>query len=90
MFVLFALLSAGAHAQWLKLSYSRSSADARWEAQPLGAGTAHGRGKPDLSGVWMNETTTVADMKRLFGNCLDGEIALAPPRYRCRPHHILA
>mgnify|MGYP001794284922 CR=1 FL=1 len=36
-------------------------------------------GKPDLSGVWMHETTSVADVRRLFGSRLDADIALAPP-----------
>jgi len=31
-------------------------------------------GKPDLSGVWMHETSTVAEMRRLYGNAVDEEI----------------
>src|ERR1041385_8887089 len=35
-------------------------------------------GKPDLSGVWMHETTSVAEVRRLFGNRFDFDIELSP------------
>ena len=35
-------------------------------------------GRPDLSGLWMHETTTAAEMRRLYGSALDEEIKLGP------------
>jgi hypothetical protein len=35
-------------------------------------------GKPDLSGVWMHEKTSVDEVRRLFGNRFDFEIELSP------------
>ena len=36
-------------------------------------------GKVDLSGVWMHETTTLAEMRRLFGAAIDAEIQTSVP-----------
>jgi hypothetical protein len=44
-------------------------------------------GKPDLSGTWMHEKTTVAEVKRLFGNGMDAEIRLAPPGMEIGTQH---
>ncbi|HSR09284.1 MAG TPA: hypothetical protein VLM42_19285 [Bryobacteraceae bacterium] len=43
-------------------------------------------GKPDLSGVWMHEITSVAEVKRLFGSRFDAEIELARPAWRSAPN----
>jgi hypothetical protein len=57
LFVLFALLSVSGQAQWLNFPTP---------------GTPRTRdGKPDLSGVWMHELTSVAEMKRLYGAIID-------------------
>jgi hypothetical protein len=44
-------------------------------------------GKPDLSGVWMHETTSVAEVKRIFGNRFDADITLAPPGMEIGTQH---
>ena len=44
-------------------------------------------GKPDLSGVWMHETTSVAEVKRLFGSQYDADITLAPPGMEIGTQH---
>jgi hypothetical protein len=44
-------------------------------------------GKPDLSGVWMHETTTVAEVRRLFGDRFESEITLAPPGMEIGTQH---
>ena len=36
-------------------------------------------GKPDLSGVWMHETTTIAEMRKLFGAFIEQEIQTSVP-----------
>jgi hypothetical protein len=43
--------------------------------------------KPDLSGVWMHEITTIAEVKRLFGHRFDAEIELAPPGMEIGTQH---
>lgn len=73
-FVLFALLTAGAQAQWL--NFPTPGIPRTPDGKPnLSAPVPRtAGGKPDLSGVWMHETTTVAEMKRLFGHTLDDDI----------------
>src|SRR5579864_3854365 len=77
--VSFAFLSAGAHAQWL--NFPTPGTPRLHDGKPnLTAPTPRALdGKPDLSGVWMHETTTVAEVKRLFGDRFDGEIAGSLP-----------
>jgi hypothetical protein len=36
-------------------------------------GTPLKDGKPDLTGVWMHESTGLAEMRRLFGDLADAE-----------------
>ena len=72
--VLFALLSTGTQAQWL--NFPTPGTPRTREGKPnLSAPVPRAPdGKPDLTGVWMHETTTVAEAKRLFGNGLDDAI----------------
>ena len=44
-------------------------------------------GKPDLSGVWMHETTTAADMKRLYGSAIDEAIKVDAPGMEIGTQH---
>jgi len=44
-------------------------------------------GHPDLSGVWMHETTTVEELKRLFGHQLDDAIATSAPGMEIGTQH---
>ncbi len=87
VFILFALLSTGAQAQWLNFPTPGTprTRDGRPNLTAPAPRTAGG--KPDLSGVWMHETTSVADVKRLFGNRLDDEIELAPPGMEIGTQH---
>ena len=75
LFVLLVFLStAGADAQWL--NFPTPGVPRTRDGKPnLAAPTPRAAdGKPDLSGVWMHEITTVAEVKRLFGNSLDADI----------------
>lgn len=80
-------LSLGARAQWL--NFPTPGTPRTPDGKPdLAAPTPHtADGKPDLSGVWMHETTTVAEVRRLFGNRMDAEIALAPPGMEIGTQH---
>jgi hypothetical protein len=74
LFILLAFVSTGAHAQWL--NYRTPGTPRTHDGQPNLAAPAPRAldGKPDLSGVWMHETTTVADVRRLFGNRYEDSI----------------
>jgi hypothetical protein len=84
--VLFAFLSTCAHAQWL--NYPTPGTPRTRDGKPnLSAPAPRIGGKPDLSGVWMHEPTTVAEVRRLFGNRFDAEITLAPPGMEIGTQH---
>ena len=87
LLVLLALLATGAHAQWL--NFPTPGTPRMPDGKPnLSAPTPRtADGKPDLSGVWMHETTTVAEVKRLFGNAFDADIELAPPGMEIGTQH---
>lgn len=72
--VFVALLSTSAAAQWL--NYAPPGTPRGPDGKPdLSAPVPRtAEGKPDLSGVWMHETTSVAEVKRLFGNRFDEAI----------------
>src|SRR5712691_3983940 len=85
--VLLAFLCTGAHAQWL--NFPTPGTPRTRDGKPNLAAPAPRAldGKPDLSGVWMHEPTTVAEVKRLFGNVFDAEIELAPPGMEIGTQH---
>ena len=68
LFVLCALFSAAAQAQWL--NYPAAGTPRLPGGEPnLAARTPRAaNGKPDLSGVWHVEPTSLAEMKRLYGD----------------------
>jgi hypothetical protein len=74
LFVLFALVATGAYAQWL--NYPTPGTPRTPDGKPNLAAPAPRApdGKPDLTGVWMHEITTVAEVRRLFGNRFEDAI----------------
>ena len=83
----WAILSVGLHAQWL--NYSPPGTPRLPNGKPnLSAPAPHALdGHPDLGGVWMHETTTVEEVKRLFGKRFDGEIAGSLPGMEIGTQH---
>jgi hypothetical protein len=71
LFALFVLLSSGAQAQWL--NYSTPGVPRTRDGKPNLAAPAPraSNGKPDLSGVWHVQPTSMAEMKRLYGEKAD-------------------
>src|SRR6267154_6152500 len=85
--LVFALLSIGAHAQWLNFPTPGTPRTRDGKPNLAAPVPVAADGKPDLSGVWMHETTSVAEVKRLFGNRFDAEIELAPPGMEIGTQH---
>jgi hypothetical protein len=87
LFTIVATVTAGADAQWL--NFPTPGIPRTKDGKPnLSAPTPRAPdGKPDLSGVWMHETTTVADVRRIFGTRFDGEIAGSLPGMEIGTQH---
>ncbi len=86
LFALFAILSGCLHAQWL--NFPTPGTPRTREGKPnLSAPAPRVGGKPDLSGVWMHEITTVAEVKRLFGDFLDDAIKVSVPGMEIGTQH---
>jgi hypothetical protein len=79
VFVWLVVLSVTAQAQWL--NFATPDVPRTKDGKPnLSAPTPRtADGKPDLSGVWMHETTTIDEMRRLFGGIIDAEIKTSVP-----------
>ena len=73
LFVL-AFLSCDANAQWL--NYAPAGTPLTPDGKPNLTAPAPRApdGKPDLTGVWMHEITSVAEVRRLFGNRFEDAI----------------
>jgi hypothetical protein len=87
LFVLFALLSTVAHAQWL--NYPTPGIPRTKDGKPNLTAPAPrtADGKPDLSGVWMHEVTTVAEMRRLYGPIIDDQVKVDVPGMEIGTQH---
>jgi hypothetical protein len=85
LLILLAVL-ATADAQWL--NFPTPGTPRNHGGKPnLSAPTPRIAGKPDLSGVWMHEITTVAEVKRLFGDFLDDAIKVSVPGMEIGTQH---
>ncbi|HSR06615.1 MAG TPA: hypothetical protein VLM42_05655 [Bryobacteraceae bacterium] len=87
LFVFFAILAAGAQAQWLNYAPPGTPRTRDGKLNLAAPAPRTADGKPDLTGVWMHEITPVAEVKRLFGNRFDAEIELAPPGMEIGTQH---
>jgi len=87
MLALALALSSAGQAQWLnyrepgvpRLPDGTADLTAPTPKDPLG--------KPDLSGVWMHEKTTAAEMRRLYGAVIDEAIKLDAPGMEIGTQH---
>jgi len=83
----FACLSAGVHAQWLGFPTPGTPRTRDGKPNLAAAAPRTAEGKPDLSGVWLHELTSVAEVRRLFGDRLDGEILTSVPGMEIGTQH---
>src|SRR5579864_802079 len=74
LFALVAFLATGAHAQWLNFPTPGTPRTRDGKPNLAAPVPRAADGKADLSGVWMHEITSVAEVKRLFGNRFDQAI----------------
>src|SRR6202521_2111976 len=87
LLVLFAILSTGALAQWL--NFPTPGTPRTRDGKPnLAAPAPHAAdGTPDLSGVWLHELTSVAEMKRLYGAVIDAAVKVDVPGMEIGTQH---
>jgi hypothetical protein len=87
LFVLFAFLSAGAYAQWLNYVPPGTPRTPDGKLNLSAPAPRATDGKPDLTGVWMHEITTVAEVRRLFGDRFEAAIKTGAPGMEIGTQH---
>jgi hypothetical protein len=80
LFLMFALLSTAAHAQWLNFPTPGTPRTSDGKPNLSAPVPRTAEGKPDLSGVWHVQTSSIEEMRRIFGSGLvDGALTLSVP-----------
>ena len=87
LFMLTFGLSAAMHAQWLNYHDPGVPRTRDGRVNLTAPVPKDPSGKPDLSGVWMHEITTVAEMKRLYGSRIDEAIKVDAPGMEIGTQH---
>jgi hypothetical protein len=81
------VLSIGAQAQWLNYHEPGVPRTRNGKVNLTAPPPKDPSGKPDLSGVWMHETTTAAEMRRLYGSVIDEAIEVDAPGMEIGTQH---
>jgi hypothetical protein len=84
---LFAQLSTGVHAQWLNFPTPATPRTPDGKPNLAAPAPRAADGKPDLSGVWMHELISAAEMKRLYGAMIDAAIKVDVPGMEIGTQH---
>jgi hypothetical protein len=80
LLLFLALLATGAPAQWLHFPTPETPRTPDGKPNLAAPAPRASNGKPDLSGTWHAETSSVEEMKRLFGSSLiDSALNLSVP-----------
>src|SRR5579871_4850542 len=74
LLALIAFFAAGMQGQWLNYRTPGTPRTRGGEPNLSAPAPRAADGKPDLTGVWMHEITTVADVRRIFGNRFEDAI----------------
>ena len=84
---LCAFVSAGAAAQWL--NYKTPGMPRTRDGKPNLSAPAPRAvdGNPDLSGVWLHELNSVAEIRRLFGPIIDDAVKVDAPGMEIGTQH---
>jgi hypothetical protein len=85
--VILAVLSTCAQAQWLNYRDPGTPRTADGQANLTAPAPRAGDGRPDLSGVWMHELTSSAEMRRLYGERIDEAIKVDVPGMEIGTQH---
>ncbi|MBV9506749.1 MAG: hypothetical protein JO323_17285 [Acidobacteriia bacterium] len=87
LLLLLTVFSAAAQAQWLNYREPGMPRTADGKLVLTTPAPKALDGHPDLSGVWMHETTTAAEMKRLYGSRIDEAIKVDAPGMEIGTQH---
>src|SRR5271169_1154639 len=79
LLVLFALLSSGAHAQWVNYPSPGTPRTSDGKPNLTAPAPRAADGKPDLSGVWRVQPDSPAELRRIFGGFIDAVATLTVP-----------
>jgi hypothetical protein len=85
--LLVAVLSVGTHAQWLNFPTPGTPRTRDGKPNLTAPAPRAADGKPDLSGVWMHELISVAEMKRLYGALIDEAVKTDVPGMEIGTQH---
>src|SRR5689334_18792408 len=87
LLVLFAFISVSAYAQWLNFPTPGTPRTRDGKPNLSAPAPRAADGKPDLSGVWMHELTSVAEMRRLYGDMIDAAVKVDVPGMEIGTQH---
>src|SRR5262249_17993659 len=81
------VISATSHAQWINYREPNVPRTRDGKVNLSAPAPKDPSGKPDLSGVWMHETTTPAEMIRLYGKVIEEAIKVDVPGMEIGTQH---
>jgi hypothetical protein len=87
LLMLCALRSTTAQAQWLNFRTPGTPRTPDGKPDLTAPAPCLADGKPDLSGAWMHELTSLAEMKRLFGDWIDAAVKVDVPGMEIGTQH---
>jgi hypothetical protein len=87
LIALIAFLSIGVHAQWVNYPTPGTPRTPDGKLNLAAPAPRAPDGKPDLTGVWMHEITTVAEVRRLFGDRFEAAIKTNAPGMEIGTQH---
>jgi len=87
LLALICVLSGVGQAQWLNYREPGVPRTRDGKVDLTARPAKDSSGKPDLSGVWMHETTTAAEMRRLYGSSIDEALKLDAPGMEIGTQH---